>query len=73
MDNIVKGKDGKIMKKRAILCAVTAVVVILAVLFKIISSDSIVDTDYVSKDFGEYLHGDYAITTMKSGEIVNTN
>ena len=73
MDNIVKGKDGKIMKKRAILCAVTAVVVILAVLFKIISSDSIVDTDYVSKDFGEYIHGDYAITTMKSGEIVNTN
>ena len=59
------------MKKRAILCAVTATLVILAVLFKIISSDSIADTEYVSKDFGESLHGDYDITTMKSGEVVN--
>lgn len=61
------------MKKRVIICAVTAVVVILAVLFKIISSDSIVNTEIVRKDFGENLHGDYAVTTMKSGEFVYTN
>ncbi len=59
------------MKKRVVICAVTAALVILAVLFKIISSDSIADTEYVSKDLGEYLHGDYDITTMKSGEVVN--
>ncbi len=73
MDSIAAGKDGRAMKKRVIICAATAAVVILAVLFKIISSDGITDTEYVSKDFGESFHGDYAITTMKSGEVVNTN
>ncbi len=54
------------MKKRVIICAVTAAVVILAVLFKLISSDSIVNIEH-----RQLPTSDLDVITMKSGEIVD--
>jgi len=56
------------MKKRVIICAVTAAVVILVVLFKIISADSIVNIEH------RQIHtSDLDIFTMESGETLSVS
>lgn len=56
------------MKKRIIICAVTAVVVILAVLFKVISSDSIVNIEH-----RKFPTTDLDVFTMESGETLSVS
>lgn len=56
------------MKKRIIICAVTTVVVILAVLFKVISADSIVNIEH-----REFPTTDLDVFTMESGETLSVS